>query len=399
MRPAVLAIVLSLVAVRAQASPLELFGAGGRSPALGATGVAAADDVDCIYLNPAGLADIHDKRLRLGTLFGTFNLDGIPRPIDDAVGIEIGGALGLPLGGVMRNRVGIGIALYVPSQVLNRARAPTPGTPFYVLLENRSQSVGIQLGFGVRLSEDLSAGFGVIALATLKGGINVAPDAAGRFTTTSEQQIITGFAPIFGARWRVLPRFTLGATVRFVSQAPYDIVITNSLGDALPITLPVLRVAGVAQYDPLAAVAEAAWRPTDGLLVTGGLAYERWSAFPLPTENVLAGAPAQEPPGFHDTVQPRVGVELSALAGVALRAGYAFVPTPAPDATGAQAFIDNNRHVITAGIGLSAPPIHVDAWGQAHLLAPRHTDRPNGQPAVDSGGTIWVGGMLLGIDL
>jgi long-chain fatty acid transport protein len=224
-------------------------------------------------------------------------------------------------------------------------------------------------------------------------------DAAGRFSTTSEQQIITGYAPIFGARWRARSNLTLGATVRFVSDAPYDIVITNSLGDALPITLPVLRVAGVAQYDPLAAVVEAAWRPTDALLVTGGLTYERWSDFPLPTENVLAAAPAQAPPNFSDTVQPRLGVELTIPAGIALRAGYAFVPTPAPDATGAQAFIDNNRHVITAGVGLSAPPFHVDAWGQAHVLQARHTERPNGQPAVDSGGAIWVGGMLVGLDL
>ena len=55
--------------------------------------------------------------------------------------------------------------------------------------------------------------------------------------------------------------------------------------------------------------------------------------------------------------------------------------------------------MITAGVGLSAPPFHVDAWGQAHVLQARHTERPNGQPAVDSGGAIWVGGMLVGLDL
>src|SRR5262249_21195661 len=208
----------------------------------------------------------------------------------------------LPFGGWLADRVGLGLGLYVPTTELNRARAPVPGTPYYAVLENRSQVVGIQLGVGLRIADRWSLGGGVLALATLRGQINVATDVTGRFATTSEEQIITGFAPVFGARFRAADELTLAATVHFDSKSPYDIKITNQLGDVLPVTLPELHVAGVAQYDPFIAVVEAAWRPRPALLLVAGAALEHWSAFPAPTENVLTSAPPAPSPGFHDTV-------------------------------------------------------------------------------------------------
>lgn len=383
----------------AGASPLEIFGFGGRSPALAETGVASADDMDALYLNPAGLAEVTGRRLSIGSVFGSFSLSGVDRPVDDAVAIGIGGAFRLPLGGALADRVGLGIALYVPTELLNRARAPTPGTPFFAVLENRSQVVGIQVGAGVRLTDELEVGAGVLALAALRGLINVAPDAAGRFTTTSEEQLTAGYAPILGARYRLGSRWSFGATLHFPSESTYDIHITNSIGEALPITVPELRIAGTAQYDPLILALEAAYRPRPDLLVTAQLSYDRWSDFPLPTQNVLALMPPQEPPNFSDTLVPRVAAEWTAGSHITLRAGYAFIPTPAPEATGAQAFVDNDRHLFTLGAGLTVAPIHVDAWAQAHVLAPRHNERPAPQPAVDTSGTILAGGMLLGVDL
>src|SRR5512134_1695731 len=91
----------------AAASPLQIFGFGARSPAQAATGVAAADDFECLYLNPAGLAEITGRRLSAGTVVGTFDLDGSDRPIDTTAGIEVGAVFPLPLGGILRGRVGL----------------------------------------------------------------------------------------------------------------------------------------------------------------------------------------------------------------------------------------------------------------------------------------------------
>jgi long-chain fatty acid transport protein len=395
------ALLLLLFAPVAQASTLEMFGFGGRSPALGATGVATAEDFDCVYLNPAGLADLRRKRLSLGTLVGAFDLNGVDRDVDPALGVVIGGALPIPLGGAMRGRVGLGLGFYVPTTVLNRARAPMPGDPFFALLESRSQVVGIQVAAGARVSERLSLGVGLLALAALRGAIHVSTDAAGRFTTTSEQQLVSHFTPIAGARWRVSPALGLGLTFRGVSQSAYDIRVTNELGEAIPVTLPELRLAGVSQYDPMMLAAEAALR-RGRLLIAGQLAWERWSAYPLPTENPVESMPPQEPARFEDTLVPRVGVEWHA-APWRLRGGAFYAHSPAPEMRGMQALLDNHRIALSAGAGLDLPrarvrvPIHVDLWFQAHALLPRDHERPAGR--LHTSGVLLVGGLVLGVDL
>jgi long-chain fatty acid transport protein len=390
----------------ATASPLQMFGFGGRSPGAGATGVASSEDFDSTYLNPAGLADLTRKRFSFGTLLGAFDLSGIPRTVDAAVGLEFGASLPIPLGGALKDRVGLGLGFYVPTTVINRARAPMPGTPFFALLENRAQVVGLQVGVGVKINDRWTIGGGTLALAALKGFIHVSADAAGRFTTTSEEQLITDYAPIFGARWKTSDTITSGLTLRFPSRSSYDIDVTNDLASYLPVTLPELRVAGVAQYDPLTLAAEVAWRARRHLLVSGQLAYERWSVFPLPTENPVASMPKQAPPGFHDTVVPRVAAEWRGSYGVydlALRGGYWFAWSPAPAMTGMQALMDNDRHVFTIGAGIASGrskklPIHIDLWFQVHQLVSRSNARPD-MSVITTGGRIFVGGLMMGVDL
>jgi long-chain fatty acid transport protein len=386
----------------AHASPLQMFGIGGDSPARGGTGGADATGFEAVYLNPAGLAEIPRKRFTLGTLFGTFQLDGVERTVDAAVGVTIGIALPVPFGGSWKDRVGFGMGFYFPTERLNKARAPMPGTPFYALLENRAQTVGLTLGVGVRLNERWLLGVSVLALAALEGHIHVAADPSGRFTSTSEEQLVAGYAPILGTRWRVSSAWSTGLTLRGESKSAYDILVTNELGEVLPVTLPELRFAGVAQYDPLTVSADLAWRPSPSWLVTAQLGWEDWSRYPLPTENPVVGMPPQAPTGYHDVVVPRVGAEWK-QGGLSLRGGYFFAWSPAPEMTGMQALLDNDRHVFTLGAGLAAPgaklPVYLDAWFQVHALVPREHDRPGDQPDVRTSGAIYVGGLSVGIDL
>jgi long-chain fatty acid transport protein len=404
MRLTVLVLVLLLARV-AEASPLQMFGIGGDSPARAGTGVADAVGFDGVYLNPAGLAGARGRRLSVGTLLGTFQLQGVERTVDAAIGVEVGIAFPVPFGGAWKDRFGFALGFYIPSQLLNKARAPRPGTPFYALLENRAQTVGLSAGFGVKLSPRWWAGLSVLSLAALKGHIHVASDPAGRFTSTSEEQLITDMAPILGVRWLQSQRLNLGLTLRASSQSAYDILVTNELGEVLPVALPELRFAGVAQYDPLTLAAEAAWRPAPAWTLSAQLAWEDWSRFPLPTENPVVGMPAQAPTGYHDVVIPRLGATWTHAGAYEwhLRGGYFFAWSPAPEMTGQQALLDNHRHVFSLGVGLAAPgkqlPFHLDAWLQWHALVPRHNDRPEGEPDVDTSGSIFAGGLMLGVDL
>jgi long-chain fatty acid transport protein len=409
-----LAFAMALVAAAApaSASPLDLFGFGGRSPGLAGAGVASAEDFDAVYLNPAGLAYATRKRATVGGLAAAMRLElgADAYPVEGPRGLEIGGQVPMPLGGALRDRVGLGFGFYVPSEAINRARAPFPGEPSFVLLESRAFVVGLLVGVGVKVTPRLAVGLSVNALAVLRGTIDVTIDGAGRFTTQSEQRLLTRFAPILGARYRLRDDLDLGLAVRAPSRSDYDITVTSDLGDALPLTLPEIAIAGTAQYDPLTVAAEAAWRVLPSLTLTGHLAWHRWSAFPRPTRNPVEGNPPQPDLGFRDIVVPRAAVEYRrpALGGeVTTRAGYAFHLSPAPEQRGRELLLDNHRHQLGLGLGVAWPgralPLHVDGWVQVHHLVHRRHDRdpavPGDQRSFATAGDLVVGGVTVGVDL
>jgi long-chain fatty acid transport protein len=401
----------------AAASPLELFGFGGRSPGMAGAGVASTEGYDAVFLNPGGLGLVKRKRATFGGMYGDFSLsmDGESTGTPSTSALVFGGAVPIPLGGAAKDRVGMGFGFHIPLEAINRARAPYPGTPDFALLESRASVIGIQFAIGVHVKPRLSVGAGINALAVLRGGIAVTTDGSGRFTTQSEQRLLTRFSPIVGARYRWRDDVDLGLVARAPSRSDYEIAVTSDLSDVLPLELPEILIAGTAQYDPLTVAAEAAWHARPALTVTGHLAWARWSGYPLPTRNPTAGTPPQEAASFHDTAIPRLAIEYArpALGGsFSARGGYAFLWSPAPEQTGRQSLLDNHRHVVAAGLGLDWPdrlvPLHLDAWVQLHALQPRrHTKDgaifPPADPppfdVLDTGGRIVVGGLTVGVDL
>jgi long-subunit fatty acid transport protein len=130
-------------------------------------------------------------------------------------------------------------------------------------------------------------------------------------------------------------------------------------------------------------------------------------------------------PGFNDTVNVRMGTSFARdwtgkkgpgnVFTTTFRGGYGFVPTPVPDQTGITNYMDSDRHVVSAGVGLrffpkSAPgPINIDLGGQYQQLVTRTVqksadlvsdtdgdgdpDYPRGYPLageITSAGSLWV---------
>ncbi len=377
----------------AGASEPEMFGMGARTPGMAGAGVADAEGYDATYTNPAGLVGPTARRLTLGYVHAGYglNLDGAHHPVDNTDGLLLGADIPIPFGGVLRDRIALGLGFYFPFGVINRARAPFPDEPRLALLDNRTQVVSVLVAAGVRVHERVDIGVGVLALAALVGTISIA-DLGGRITTVAEEQLTTSFSPIIGARVRALRWLTLGAVFRGESKSTYDIEITNSLGSALPLTLPTLRIAGVAQYDPMQAAVEAAFKPLRWLTIDAGVTWKHWSAFGLPTENATIGAPPQPPPGFVDTAVPRIAAEATrhwihwSLAG---RVGYFFEPTGARGPV----LLDADRHVLTFGGGVTwsgrLTTLQLDAFVQWHHL----------QPNARVSGDFASFGLSFGVDL
>ena len=101
------------------------------------TGVADATGYDATYTNPAGLVGPTERRLTLGYVHAGYrlNLDGAHHPVDATDGLVLGADLPMPFGGVLRDRVALGLGFYFPFGVINRARAPFPDEPRLALLD------------------------------------------------------------------------------------------------------------------------------------------------------------------------------------------------------------------------------------------------------------------------
>jgi hypothetical protein len=396
------AVLSTLFGSPARASLPDLSSLGTRSPALGGTGVADATGYEASYQNPAGLAT-GSRNLTLGLVYGGYNttVDGSPYPIEDTLGLLIGGALPLPLGGVMKDRLGLGLGLYLPAGFINRVRVPLPEVPRATLLDSRTQIVSILFGGGVRLPGGFSLGGGVLALAALVGEINIQPDGTGRIAANSQQQLTVNYSPIAGVRWQSPGgRLAVGASFHGVSESSYKITVRSHLGESLPIMLPVIYFSGIAQYDPLQVAAEVAVRPTRRLLLTIQASWKHWSDYVYPIDKSTDGSLPLPLPRFHDTVVPRVGLEwepaeLHAVE-LLLRLGYFFEWSPAPTNLPADDLasnlLDSDRHVVTAGVAVrlrGRVPLQLSAFGQGHILP----------PAARLSGGFGLLGVAVGLDL
>jgi hypothetical protein len=396
--------ILCLWAGLARASLPDLAGIGTTGPALAGAGATTLTGYEATYVNPAGIHGT-SRRLTLGVVHGAYKLDqdGAPYPIDNTSGLLIGAGLPLPMGGPLRDRLSLGFAFYLPFGVVNRARIPYPDVPWPALLDSRTQVVSVLVGAGARLFRGLSAGVSVLALAALVGETQIAADPSGRIGAASQSQLTVAYAPILGLRYQAptLP-LRLALVYRAQSQSSFRNTVRSNLGDAIPVELPLITVAGVGQFDPHQVAAEAAMSPTGSLTLIAGLTWKHWSAYPPPIQPATAGADPVPEPGFHDTAVPRVALTWrppgSAAAGapgeVELRLGYAFDPSPAPqgDDEAGRTLLDASRHVIGAGVGHRLPlrlPLRLDAYVQWHQLA--------GSNRLQGG--FALGGLSLGVDL
>jgi long-chain fatty acid transport protein len=411
----------------ASASPEDLFGFGPRSAAMGTTGAAAANGWEATYANPALLSRVRRKALTLGLQGAVFDLhaDGAALPgrvsAVPAKSVLVGAEVPVPLGGMLRDRLALGMAFLTPSDTLVRARIAYPEAAQFPLLGDRSQSLAARIGGGIDAGYGVRIGAGVAVLAQLVGSIEIAT-GAGAATSRVDDQLVATYAPTVGAAWEppleagphAARPWRIGATWRGALQARFDVAVDVSTLSTL--SLPPLHIGGVAQYDPEELSAEIA-RERDAWTFAVGVTWKRWSAYPGPFEpTVVCGAgescSALAPPSvpLSDTLVPRVGVEhaleLARHASLRLRAGFLLEPTPVPSSlpssqaydarTQALAdvptrFFDSTRAVLTAGWGADLgdfAPLAVDVFAQWHWLAPRDVETPPAAPARLSGSVL-----------
>ena len=403
--------VIALLAGTAAADPLDAVGFGAAAAGMAESRTAMAVGAEAAHVDPAGVARGDRPEVLVGWQYSLdhLELDGHDAHVVDAHGTSIGLAVPFQLG---RVRVGAGVALYLPDQYLARVELTPVSEPHFVRFESEAQRVVVEpvvaiafgdfaIGAGASLladarSRDLTFDVGVIG--GQKQG-NASLDVA----------LPIRAAPLAGIWWRPHRKLELAATFR--GELSLDLALDIRANVSVPGVVTgdaVVSLRSTSYFTPMRAGLAAAFHPTDDLVLTADLAWERWSTLGsgVPDLSVLVEldltppliSTMPPPARFHDIPTVRLGTERT-YGAWKLRGGLAWLPSPVPAQTGLTSFADGARLLATAGVGVQiAPggiftrPIDLDlglAWQQvAHALVTK-------DPAVSPGGAFSSGGDIL----
>ena len=392
-----LAFVLGLAAP-ASATNFRIYGYGARAIAMGGAMTAHVDDQSAPFYNPAGLVGSLDTELVLGFQFvdvdvSASNPSPIPEgsvrssdafPIDDTFGSYGGVKLIVPLGAELADRIGFGFALYsgFPSSV--NTEIPFGFVPQYTLLNGPADVLTVQPAFGIRLLDELRIGLGAAIFADIGGNLEIptgvrGSDGVNDAATVIDQEVqpivrgVAGLQLDGGLVSPSLEPFSFGVTWRDAFSIPLQIPVTVLLGP-IPLNIDVLSNL---LYTPQQVTMGWSYRDDD-LTVAVDLAWQQWSKYKAPTLQLALDVAipvvpvdlkdaVNGDPGTKDTWVPRLGVEWRAYhdrdteTSLWLRGGYAYQPTPFPEQRGNTSYLDTDRHVFGAGVGLALNELPV--WG------------------------------------
>lgn len=422
---------LALAPAPARAGSFDLFGHTPRDIGMGGAMTAPVIGYSALYYNPAALTLDRAHSLALGlqlaapALFVDREGDrSSPATVDPDthVGLSLGWVK--PIGGIFDDRLAVGLSLSLPLERLVRVQGFDPAAPQFYLFQNLPDKLLIHLGVAGEITPWLSLGVGLQILADLNGRADLDLDIlAGSFVRRSVGVTLSpNLSPLVGLHIRPpLSRgggqIKFGLTYRGESSLAFDLPVSVKAGDALDLDIAVSQTV---LYTPhTLALGLSYTLDSPALTVALDLAYAFWSAAPDPSPRLAVdlggklvaafgldaaldlgvGAPPLEL-GFSDTVTARLGAEWSPESWLTLRTGYAFRPTPAPPATGPTAYLDNDAHIVSLGLGFSfisplqerRSIVDIDLALQATLL-PRRTvyrsapDNPGGD--LSHGGAVW----------
>ncbi len=374
-----------------------------RTRGMGMATITLCEDYTAPVCNPAAGAMAERISVGLGYSFSAAHLvlNGAVSEVLDIRGVPVGFNAPMALG--RKVRAAVSLMAYLPDQFLARVQLVPAYEPRFVLLDNRPHRVVVSMALSLAPRKWISLGLGATLLANASGnGINFNVGVTGgkKVGETSIDLVLPiKLAPLAGLLLKPLPwlRFgvyyrgaiDLGVALDIVANVDVAGIVT---GDAI------ITLRAVNYYTPHRVEVGVSVDPHPDLTVAAGVAYEMWSLYSggVPDVRILVDLGLNPPmvqafwppDNFRDVISPRLGLEYHRDMGrkryrLSARAGYVYAPTPVPAQIGLPSLVDNNRHVLAAGLGFRVArvagfypyPISVDLGFQYHVLASRRTVR------------------------
>ncbi len=406
----------------AAANPIDAFGYGARAAAMGGAQTAASEDGGANYYNPALLASFGDIRMDVGyqLAFPSLLVNDLDLNVDDSRGTLL--SLIAP-GEIKGVGVALGAATFLPDQHLSRIRTLSSDQPRFVAYDNRPQRMFLAATLSVSLAEKLFAGIGVAYMSSTQGTVTLDgrlgfPNADDSdFALDMNVDLKTIRYAQAGLFYRARPWLDIGLSYRGQFSLVLDQVFliqgdVGAEGVEPLVEDGYFRLRTVSQdlFQPEQITAGLDARLTPNLSVAFDLQLQRWSKFENPAAEItidldigqfndlidIPDAPPLPEAGFRDILVPRLGVEWTAMRSrdrdLHLRGGYVYEPSPVPEQIGETNFVDNDKHILSAGVGLTLRnfteilprPLSLDAFVAATVLEGRIHRKVSAADAVGS---------------
>lgn len=423
------------------AAPGHSYGFGARASALGGAVGADAQGVASLFYNPALLSLAPESQLLLGYRGVSQNLQtnhadaGAPGlgSLDGAL-LGRGQFLGVP--------VGFGLGLSLSNGHLSRVESVRADEPRWVLRETLPELFDLAAALSLRPTPWLAVGAGSGFLATTTGGFEVSGEAVfadGQGSEYDSQLRHAVDAELLSARYLLLGAELKLPALLASSHSPIAWALGFSFRDEATLTQALrgelhgnvdtgflqVPVRYTFEAQSLVAFQPRQWvlgvsATRDAWRLNVDLGFEQWSRYPSPVARSAAhveadvpfGLPLELPPnselpapssaGFHDRFTLRAGVErllpLSRASTLAVRAGYAYLPSPAPRVLDSAQLLDVSEHVFSLGSGVALAQlsrywpcgVSLDAYASYGHLPNRRLER-QGETILAKGYTFSAG--------
>ena len=395
----VLALLFGLSSL-ALANGLNLNSLGSRALAMGGAFVGLADDYSAIFWNPAGMTHFSTR------YFGFYGTDVIP---SGSYKLEVPTQLGLVtlvdaktetkhyLSGLaayyhpINEYLVAGIGVYIPAGL----GTAWDGDDFTAISDNAAYEWESRIGvvtfapaIAYKINDMISVGaslninYGMFSLKT-HAGTAEPPQVPAELDLGQYEDNLKGwgFGATLGVQVKANEKLSFGATVRTASKISFS-------GESLISNLDLLGLKEKSDSErdvtwPWWIAAGVAFRPIEHLILTGDLQWTGWSKineietkYIDPFWNLFMTASERniQPMRWKDALQVRFGAEYMLRENLALRGGYYYDPTPAPNQTLNVLLPSYTFNVFTLGLGYNLNGLAIDFGFELLLGKEREVD-------------------------
>ncbi len=360
------------------ASPAARGGApvhGAKAAGMGTTFTAVADDPSAILHNPAGLARLPDSTMLYGGATLLLPSSSYESPAGDKVETRFQAFLPPHLFLVHRLPAGFtaGLGIYAPFGVGGR-KWPADGPTRYEALEGFISTLALNPTLAMRISTGWSLGVGADYLYALNFSRRAVDQSAlggadGRLEVEAD-----------GAAWGYnLGLFYQSGTIWSLGIAYRSPIDVDQKGDfeLEGIAPPLQGLLGGARFNspirlsvdfPQVLSLGMAWRIGRRWTLAADAEWTGWSSFKRTTLDLLREVPAAgvtdttREQNLHDAWAYKAGADYQVNARFSLRAGYAYLNSPVPEATLSAMRPDADQHNFSLGAGWRQGPWVVDGY-------------------------------------